>query len=171
MSGALFYVLQVVPNKVLRPSSGPSLKASLPHQLSSLLPARVPLSPLLRPSLARAPQPKPEPQVRALLSGPREVPLKLRGSSPSLSSRNLLLVRNLPVGSSSSRNRPHSLDNSRREDHRRSSQTVPGLQPLSSRDPPPKVRVAQGDAPLCSKSPSPHRSPVRTARLWAALHN
>lgn len=166
----------MVPNKVLHPSSAPSLKASLLHQVSNLLPAQVLLSPVLRPRLTKAPQPNPEPPVRALLSEAREVLLKLRGSSPSPSNRNRqvgVLVRNLLVGSNSSRNLPHSLDSSHREDHssRRSSQAAPGRQPPNSRDLPLKVRAAQEDDPLCSRSPSPHRSPVRTARLWVALHS
>ncbi|MEQ2178757.1 hypothetical protein GOODEAATRI_017424 [Goodea atripinnis] len=138
MFGALFYLLKVVPNKVPHPSSAHSHKASLLHQLSNLLPPRVLLSPVLRQRLTKALQPNPEPQVRVLLSEVREVPLKLRDSSLSPSSRNLLvgvLARNLLVGSNSTRNLPHSLGSNRRVDHsRRSSQAVPGHQPPSSRD-------------------------------------
>lgn len=34
-----------------------------------------------------------------------------------------------------------------------------------------KARGVQGDDPRCSKSPSPHRSQVRTTQQWAALLN
>lgn len=118
------------------------------------------------------------PLARVLLSEAREAPLKLRGNSLSpSSSRNHLqeaLARSLQVAKPSSRGLLSPLGSSHREGHNRellASRVVLEHPPPSNPDLLPKAREAQEDDPHCSKSLSPHRSQVKTVRLWAALHN
>lgn len=178
----------MVPSKVPHLSSAHSLKANLLHRHSHLQPALLPVIPVPQLRLTRD-LPSHGRQVRellkardlllvkALLRGAREAHLKLRGNSPCPSSSRNRQQEALAINlqQASHRGLPSPLGSSHRVGH-----SNRGL--LASKvdleHPPPsnpdlllKARGAQGDVPHCSKSLSPHRSPVRTTRLWAALLN
>lgn len=167
--------------KVPHLSSAHSLKANLLHSPSNL-PALFPLTPLPRLRLAKDLQLSNGHQVRELLKArdlplaralprkAREGHLNLKGNSLSPSSRNRLQARSLQQASS--RGPPSPLGSSHWEGHRGLVSRV-ALEhlPPSSLDLLLKAKGAQVDAPHCSKSLSPLRSPVRTTRLWAAPHN
>lgn len=180
----------MVPSKVPHLSSAHSLKANLLHRHSNLLPALLLVIPV--PQLRLTKDLPSHGQlvrgllkardlllVKALLSGAREVHLKLRGNSlcPS-SSRNRqqeALARNLQQANPSRRGLPSLLDSSHRvgRSNRGLLASKVDLEhpPPSSPDLLLKARGAQEDDPRCSKSLSPHRSLVRTTRLRAVLLN
>lgn len=179
----------MVLSKVPHLSNAHSLKANLLHRPHNLLRALLPVSPVPRPRLAKDHQPSLDHKVRellkardlhlvrALLSEAREVHLKLRGNSLSPSRNHLqeALARNLQQANPSSRGLPSPLGSSHRVGH--SNRGHPASKVVLE-DPPPsspdlllKATEAQEDDPRCSRSLSPRTSPVRTTRLWAALHN
>lgn len=157
-------------------SSVRNLKANLLYRPNNLLPALPLVTPVTRLRQAKGLRLKVRDLrlVRALLSEAKEDPLKLRGSSL-YRSRNHLQAKNLPVVHHSSRGLPCPLDSSHREGH--SNRGLPANKdalehpPPSSHVLPLRVRGAQEDDPICNRSLSLHRSLVRTARLWVALHN
>lgn len=168
----------MVLSKVLHLSSVHSLKASLLHRFNNLLSALLQVTPVhshvqqVR-DLLKA---RDLLLVRVLLGGVRGVPHKLRDSSLSPSSRNPLqevLARNPQGASPSSKGPPSLLGSCHREGNRGLLTSRVDLEhPLpSSLDLLLQAKGGQEDDPLCSKSLSPHRNPVRTTRLWAPLHN
>lgn len=162
----------MVLSKALHLSSVHNLKANLLYRPNNLLPALPLVTPVTRLRQAKGLRLKVRDLrlVRALLSEAKEDPLKLRGSSL-YRSRNHLQAKNLHH----SRGLPCPLDSSHREGH--SNRGLPANKdalehpPPSSHVLPLRVRGAQEDDLLCNRSLSLHRSLVRTARLWAALHN
>lgn len=147
-------------------SSVHSLRANLLHRLRSLLPALL-LATAARLKLAKELL-RHGHQVRELLKARDlllvKVCLRIRDNSLCPSSRRGRVINQ----QANSRTGLPSLAGSSPRVGRSNRGLAP---PPSSPNLLLKARGVQGDDPRCSKSPSPHRSPVRTTQQWAALLN
>lgn len=170
-----FFHLQVVPSRVRRLNSAPSLRVSPLRSCSSPLPALPPSpsrpakDPLNRAHLLKARR-RPRSEARALRR-------ELRGNSlwPSKSLQRGVPARSLQGVRPSRRGQPSPLGSSHRVAP--SSREAPASKvdleepPPSSPDPLLRARGDQEGVLLCSRSLSLRRSPVKTTQQRAALLN